>query len=147
MPPLHLNGWAIAVAALATIAIGFLWYGPLFGNAWLKEMAVPPDFKPDPALLKRSMLLMMVGAVLTAIVLAGGIQISRPSFWSSKAAADPSAALHGLYAALAAWLGFYVPMLLGAVAWETRSWRWFGINAGYHLAALMAAGMILAAWR
>ncbi len=147
MPPLHLNGWAIAAAALSTIAIGFLWYGPLFGNAWMKEMAMPPDFKPDPALLKRSMLLMMAGAVLTALVLACGIQISRPSFWNGKTSADLPAMLQGLCAALAAWTGFYVPVLLGAVAWESRSWRWFGINAGYHLAALLTAGIVLAVWR
>ena len=39
------------------------------------------------------------------------------------------------------------PMLLGGVAWENRSWKWFRINAGYHLMALLAAAMILAYWR
>jgi Protein of unknown function (DUF1761) len=145
MPPIPLNGLAIAAAALSAIAIGFLWYGPLFGNAWMKEMGVAPDFKPDPALLKRAMTLMIVGAILTAVALACGIAIGRPSTW--KAGADTAPAIHGLCAALFAWAGFYVPMLLGSVAWENRSWKWFGINAGYHFAALLAMGMILALWR
>ena len=146
MPPvIHLNGLAIAAAAASTIVIGFLWYGPLFGSAWMKEMGMAPDFKPDPALLKRSMLLMILGAALTAIALACGIEICRPSTW--KAGNDAPPAIYGLCAALFAWAGFYVPMLLGGVAWESRSWKWFGINAGYHFAALLAAGMILAHWR
>jgi len=33
------------------------------------------------------------------------------------------------------------------VAWEGRSWKLFGINAGYHLASLLAAAMILSYWR
>lgn len=141
----YLNGWVIAAAAASTIVIGFFWYGPLFGSAWMKEMAIAQDFKPDPALLKRSMLLMIAGAVLTAVVLAYGIEISRPSNW--KADGDAPPAIYGLGAALFAWTGFYVPMLLGSVAWESRSWKWFAINAGYHLVTLMAAGMILALWR
>ena len=152
MPPvIHLNGLAIAAAAASTIVIGFLWYGPLFGSAWMKEMGMAPDFKPDPALLKRSMLLMILGAVLTAIALACGIEICRPFMWQAwqawKAGDGAPPVIYGLGAALFAWAGFYVPMLLGGVAWESRSWKWFGINAGYHFSALLAAGMILAYWR
>ena len=145
---IYLNGLAIAAAAASSIVIGFVWYGPLFGSAWMKEMGVAPDFKPDPALLKRSMLLMIAGAFLTALVLACSIEISRPVLsqaWQGGGDAPP--ALFGLCVALFAWAGFYVPMLLGGVAWENRSWKWFGINAGYHLVAVLAAAMILVLWR
>jgi hypothetical protein len=142
---IYLNGWAIAAAALSTIVIGFLWYGPLFGTAWLKEMGVSPDFKPDPALLKRSMCLMIAGAILTAVALACGIEICRPSTWQTGDDAAP--AVYAVSAALFAWVGFYVPMLLGGVAWENRSWKWFRINAGFHFASLLAMGMILAFWQ
>ena len=146
MPPaLHLNWLAIGAAVITNIVIGFLWYGPILGNAWMKEMGMSPDFKPAPALLKRSMLLMVVSALLTVTVLACGIELSRPSTWD--AGEDASNAMVGLLAPLAVWIGFYVPMLLSGVAWENRSWKLFGINAGFHLAALLAAGMILAHWR
>ena len=75
MPAIHLNWLAIGVSVLSSVVIGFLWYGPILGNAWMKEMGVAPDFKPDPALLKRSMLLMILGALLTAVMLACVIQI------------------------------------------------------------------------
>lgn len=143
---IYLNGLAIAAAAASSIVIGFVWYGPLFGSAWMKEMGVAPDFKPDPALLKRPMLLMIAGAFLTAVVLACSIEIGRLSqAWQGGSDAPP--AIFGLGVALFAWAGFYLPLLLGGVAWENRSWKWFGINAGYHLVALLAAAMILAHWR
>ena len=145
MPPIHLNGLAIAAAAASTIVIGFLWYGPLFGTAWMKEMGVAPDFKPNPALLKRAMLLMMAGALFTAIALACGIELCRPLTW--RAGNDAAPAMYGLCVALAAWAGFCVPMLLGGVAWENRSWKWFGINAGYHFVTLLTAAMLLTYWR
>jgi hypothetical protein len=53
----------------------------------------------------------------------------------------------GFYSAFFTWIGFYVPLLLSGVAWENKSWKLFGINAGYYFTALLAAGMILAFWR
>lgn len=145
LPLLSLHWPAIVAAVLANIAIGFLWYGPVLGSAWMKEMGMPPDFRPDPALLKRSMLLMVVSALSTAIVLACAIALARPSSWGLGQ--DWSDGAYGLLIALTVWIGFYVPLLLNGVAWENRSWKLFAINAGYHLVALLAAGLILAHWR
>ncbi|MBM3342214.1 MAG: DUF1761 domain-containing protein [Betaproteobacteria bacterium] len=138
---IELNGWAIAAAVAANIVIGFLWYGPLLGSAWMREMGLPYDFKPDATRMQRSLLLM----VLSAVVLACAIQVLRPSTWA--AGEDAANTFYALLGAGAVWIGFYVPVLLSGVAWENRSWKLFGINAGYHLAALLAAGMILAHWR
>lgn len=140
MPAIHLNWLAIGTSVLSSVVIGFLWYGPILGNAWMKEMGVAPDFKPAPALLKRSMMLMILGALLTAVMLACVIQILQLSSWKS------GDSLLGLTVSLGAWIGFYLPLLLSGVAWENRSWRLFGINAGYHLTALLVAAMILAHW-
>jgi Protein of unknown function (DUF1761) len=141
---IYLNGWAILAAAAATITIGFLWYGPLFGGAWMKEMAMPADFKPEAAVLKRSMWLMLAGALLTAVVMAYAIALFRTS--TVVAAAHLPSVMLGVVVACVAWLGFCVPMLLGTVAWESRSWRLFRINAGYHGVTLLVSGVILAAW-
>jgi hypothetical protein len=40
-----------------------------------------------------------------------------------------------------------VPLLLGAIAWEGKSWTLFGINAAYHFLNLQIIAMILAYWR
>ena len=36
-PPVEINYLAVLVAAIASMALGFLWYGPLFGNQWKKQ--------------------------------------------------------------------------------------------------------------
>lgn len=46
-------------------------------------------------------------------------------------------------ATLFTWLGFYLPVDLGAVAWEKKSWKLFGINTGYHFTMLLVAAVIL----
>ena len=146
MPPFITLHWpAIAAAVVSNIVIGFLWYGPLLGKAWMKEMGLSPDHKPDTAAMKRSMILMLISALLTAYVLAWSVEVWRPSVW--KAGTDAASATYGFYAALFTWIGFFVPVLLAGVAWENKSLRLFGINAGYHFVALMAAAMILAHWR
>ena len=30
-----INFWAVLVATLSTFAVGAVWYGPLFGKAWM----------------------------------------------------------------------------------------------------------------
>lgn len=131
-------------AVVATITIGFIWYGPVFGRVWMQEMEMPTDFNPEAALLKRSMLLMLAGALITSVAMAYVIALCRTS--TVMAAAQLSNVMLGMVVACVVWLGFCVPMLLGAVAWESRSWRLFGINAGYHGLTLLVSGVILAVW-
>ena len=144
-PDIHLNYLAILAAMLANIAIGFGWYGPLFGKAWMKEVGMSPDHKPAPGVMTRAMILMVIGAFLTVFVLAHSVEVWRPSSW--KLGPDAPSATYGFYSAFFTWIGFYVPLLLSGVAWENKSWKLFSINAGYYFTALLAAGMILAFWR
>lgn len=145
VPEINLNYLAILAAVASNIVLGFLWYGPLFGRAWMKEVGMDPARKPEPRVFARAMVLMVIGALLTAFVLAVSIEVWRPSSWN--AGPDAPNAIYGFFTAFFVWVGFYVPLLAGSVAWENRSWKLFGINAGYYFAALLAAGMILAFWR
>ena len=144
-PVMQLNYWAVLAAMAAAIVIGFLWYGPILGKAWMKEMGMSPDQKPGPGVMQRAMILMVIGSLLTAAMLALGIEVWRLSDWRLGLSAPN--ATYGFFAPFFAWLGFYVPLLFGAVAWENRSWKLFGINAGYHFVSLQAMGVILAQWR
>ena len=41
-----INPWAVLVAAVATMVIGFLWYSPiLFARPWMRLMGCDPDDK------------------------------------------------------------------------------------------------------
>ena len=144
-PVMQLNYWAVLAAMAAVIAIGFLWYGPILGKAWMKEMGMSPGQKPGPGVMQRAMILMVIGSLLTAAMLALGVELWRLSDWRL----GPSApnATYGFFAAFFAWIGFHVPLLLGSVAWENRSWKLFYINAAYQFVSLQAMGVILAHWR
>jgi uncharacterized protein DUF1761 len=144
-PEIHVNYLAIVAAIAANMVIGFLWYGPVFGSPWRKEMGVAPDAKPAAGAMRRSLILMVIGTFLMAWVLSYDIAVWRPSSW--KAGADQAAATYGFLSAFFIWLGYIVPLLLGSVAWENKSWKLFAINAGYWFIALLAMGMILAYWR
>ena len=147
-PKLLINYGAIAVAALAYFFIGWLWYSMfLFGKAWAKELKLPADFKPTPAAMVKSMLLMLAGCFLTSYVLTHAIQVWRPSVWGVTGVEDGPSYLYGIMAAGFTWVGYYLPLHLNGVAFEQKSWKLFGINAGYHFVALQAVGQILAHWR
>ena len=144
-PEIHPNYLAVLVCVAANFVLGFLWYGPLFGKSWAKEMKFPPDFKPATSQMMQAMALMVVGAFMTAFVLAHSVEVWRPSTW--KAGADAAGWTYGFFSALFTWFGFFVPILLGGVAWEGKSWKLFGINAAYHFVSLQIIGAILTHWR
>lgn len=143
-PDLQINYLAIVLAVVAKAVIGSLWYGPLFGRAWNRERGVGPDDRPAPAVLFRARVLRWLGMVLTVYVLALAVAVIRPSSWG--AGADDGVSMYGFLAALAVWIGFYVPQLLSRVAWEAASWRLLRIHALYHLVSLQVAAQILAYW-
>jgi len=144
-PQIHLNWIAIVVAVAVSFLFGGLWYGPLFGRAWKKEMGVPPDAKPTGAEMGKSLGLNVLGTFLTAFVLAHDVLGWRPSAWN--AGPDAAPAVYGFFAGFFAWLGFMVPVLLNGVSFERKSWRLFFINAAHQFLSLQIIGMILTFWR
>src|SRR3989338_10473535 len=137
MPEIHVNYLAVGAAVIANFVFGWLWYSPLlFAKPWAREMGMDMSKKPDPKVMMRGMILMIIGSFLVAWVLAHNAAVWRPSTWNVPGAADGPAALLGFQSGFFTWLGFFVPQLLGSVAWENRSWKLFGINAAYNFLAL-----------
>jgi hypothetical protein len=95
--------------------------------------------------MKQAMILMVIGTFLTTYVLAHEVLIWRPSVWN--AGVDSPSFVYGFFAGFFVWLGFYVPVLMGQVSWEGKSWKLFLINAAYYFVNLQLVGMILAFWR
>ncbi len=44
---LEINMVAILVAVVANFILGFIWYTPLFGKVWGREMGYDPNEKPE----------------------------------------------------------------------------------------------------
>jgi hypothetical protein len=144
-PDIHLNWIAIAVSVVVSFAVGGLWYGPLFGAAWRKEMGVPADAKPMGGAMGKSLGINIVGTFLTAFVLAHEVAVWRPSVW--HAGADSAPAVYGFFAGFFTWLGFAVPVLLNGVSFEGKSGKLFAINAAFLFVSFEIIAMILSFWR
>ncbi|MFQ6616015.1 MAG: DUF1761 domain-containing protein [Fidelibacterota bacterium] len=133
---------AILVAVVANFVLGFVWYTPLFGRPWAKEMGFDPDQKIPGSEMVRGMIFMVIGNFLLAYVLAHNIAVWNPETWG-LGPSEMSVVSTAGQAAFFTWLGFFLPVDLGRVAWEKKSWKLFGINTGYHFATLLVASLIL----
>lgn len=142
MENIHVNMLAILIAVVANFILGFLWYTPLFGKAWAKEMGFDLTVKPPASALVKGMVFMVIGNFLMAYVFAHNIAVWNPVTWGQPAS-TMSPMQNAFMAAIFTWLGFYFPVDLGRVAWEKSSWKLFFINTGYHFVMLLVAAMII----
>ncbi|MDE1919886.1 MAG: DUF1761 domain-containing protein [Candidatus Omnitrophica bacterium] len=120
-PITHESNLGLLIAVIASFVFGAIWYGPLFGRTWaaLNGMKVPEDCckgKKPPA---KSLLLTFVGTCLTVFALAYIMGVYKP------------VCIFG--PALIVWAGFVVPLLLSSIAWESKPWKLFAINAVFYL--------------
>ena len=140
---ISINYWAVVVSAVASMVIGFLWYGPLFGKAWSKLMGwgdmTPEKMKEMQKKAMSGYAIQFVGALLMAYTLAHALIFAsaylNASGWSA-----------GLMAGFWNWLGFVVPVTVGSMLWEGKPVKLWFLNAGYFLVNLLLMGVILALW-
>ena len=129
-----LNWWAILVATIAGFLLGGIWYGPLFGKAWLRAIGKREEDLGSPAI---PMTLSFVTAFATALLMA----LLMNALPTIKTVFD--GALLGLYIGV----GF----IAAAMASDYAFCRWptqlFFIQAGYRVAYSVIMGAILAGWR
>ena len=137
--PLHISYVAVIVATIANFFFGFLWYTPLFGKAWARELNFNTSGTPKKGEMARGLIFSLIGNFLLAFVLA-----HDNAAWGfvpeMKGASTGSIIANS---AIFTWLGFYLPVDLNRVSWERASWKLFGINTTYHLLSLVIAATIL----
>lgn len=138
---------SIVLAALASFFIGFLWYTPLFGKAWAREMQMDADVKPDGKVMAKGLSLSIVGQFLTAFVLWHVIMVFVPTLWGETLGAgdvtNAPAWSYAFWGGLFVWLGFFVPAQMTRMAWEGASIKLALINASHDLVRLQAMAFIL----
>ncbi len=125
------NYLAVAGAAVASMAIGMLWYGPLFGKKWMSLMGLK-SMKMGSSM---SPLYGFIGALVMSYVLANIV-----GFSGAKTLAD--GAITGFWV----WLGFIAVMGSHTVIWENKPKELYFLNMGYWILNLLVMGAILAAW-
>jgi hypothetical protein len=145
MHVMGVNVWAVLVGALATMAVGFLWYSPLlFANPWMKLMGYDPNDKAKIAEMQKSAgamyTLSLIASVLSAAVLAKIIGVAVVS-------SPVGAAIVGMEIAFAVWLGFVTTVQLTGALFTKQPAKLYAINTGYQLVCYLVMGAILGAWR
>jgi hypothetical protein len=129
----NLNWLAILVATLIGFAIGGVWYGPLFGNAWLAALGKKlEDIQPSPA----PYIISFVTALITAIVLAMLIQ-----------ALGITSVYGGLHLGFAVGAGLIATAMASDAAFCGWGFNLFLIQAGYRVTYAIVMGIILAVWQ
>jgi hypothetical protein len=135
----QINYIAVIVAIVANFILGFIWYTPLFGKAWARELKMDTSVKPTSGQMAKGLITTLIGNFLLVYVFAHNIEA-----WTFVPNMNEmSAAGTILNSAIFTWLGFFVPVDLNTVMWEGKSWKFFFINTVYHLLTLLIAATIL----
>lgn len=141
MESISVNYWAILAGAVLSMAIGAIWYGPLFGKQWMEIMGVDPgDAETAKKMQKTAGPLYLVQFVLTlfqVLVLAHLV-------------AD-TARVGGLERSMWIWAAFVIPTLAGSAMWTNDpgrlKWKRFLIQAGYQFILFAVFGLLLQFWK
>jgi hypothetical protein len=140
----HLNYWAILVAGLSNMVIGFIWYGPLLGKAWATEMGWKEKSAEEMALMKKKAMWMYPQQFIGALIMAFVFAHVFAAFWGASIERTLG---NGLMGAFWMWLGFIAVLKYGDKLWGGKSIKLFFIDSGYWLVSLLAMGAILTCWK
>lgn len=160
---MEMNFYSVFVAALTTLFVGFVWYGPLFGKAWMKETALTEEDLKKGSMVKIfgltyifSVMIGMVMQLLTihqfgALGMVGGPELAataQPSFAAFMADYGMAfrtfkhGALHGFMSGL--FLAF--PLIAINGLFERKSWKYIFIHSGYWTVVMTIMGAIVCGW-
>ncbi len=126
------NWWAILVATAAVFVLGGLWYGPIFGKAWLTAIGkTEDDIQPSPA----PFIISFLTALFTTIVLAALIRSLGINTLGG-----------GLLLGATTGVGFIATAMASDSAFCGWGMPLFLIQSGYRVLYSILMGGILAAW-
>jgi Na+/H+ antiporter NhaA len=130
------NWLAILVGAIAWFIIGALWYGPLFGKAWMASTGIDPRAsgeRPSAAIYVFPLLAYLVATVALAML----------------AEATGSSTLgHGIILGVVVGVGFGLTLYAVEAVFGSRPkpGSWFLITGAYQLIGVVVASVIVTVW-
>lgn len=139
----------LALAILANVVIGFLWYAAWSptGKVWIRETKMDVNTKIPAATMAVSMGLMLLGALFMMFVFTNTMTVYKDAFRNTATggiAGYDLTALDGAFGGFMTWLGFIVPLGFNRISFERGSWSLFWVNSGYYLVTLVVAGVLIA---
>ena len=127
-----INWLAVIVGVVISNALGFLWYGPLFGKAWAKGLGKKmEDLQGSPSMY----VVTVVASLVTMVVLAAAV-----------AAFGSSTIVEGAVVGALLWFGIGATQSYVGATFEGRSMGVWQISALYNLVVFVVMGAVFAAW-
>jgi len=123
---------------VAAIAIGWVWYGSLFGKKWMKLAGMKKKDVENGSWTP--MYVMVALALLQAFILSHFIVYSQYFY------PDLNGIVLGLITGFWAWLGFSGAAIINNHMFSKRSNELIKIDAGNTFVTLLVMGAILGAW-
>ena len=127
------------IAAVVMTALGYLWFGPIFGRFYNSAMGVSPEMAGSS---KKSMMPKMVlDFVMSFIMFLGFLMILN----IAQAGTYSSAILFGALF----WVFIIMPNKASSAIWSNKttkdSWVLFGITASYSLVSFVVSALLFIA--
>ncbi|MDA9333851.1 DUF1761 domain-containing protein [Polaribacter sp.] len=164
---MEMNFNVLFLAALVPMIIGFVWYGPLFGNAWMKEMGFTKESLAGTNMVKTLIIsyvfsFFIASFLMFAVIHQSGVYSTlagEPGFnekagegfaffqdfintYGDRFRTFGHGALHGVITSI-----FFVLPILSIVAlFEKKTVKYVAINAGYWMVTLAIMGGIVCQW-
>lgn len=129
---MEINFYAVLISAVISMVIGAIWYGPLFGEKWLKIIKISPeDLAKREEMKKNAGPLYALQFVLTIVTLGA---FNYLIVWLPQL---PIGCI-----AFTMWIGFIMPTIAGGAMWNNDSkevsWARFLIQSGYQFVLFAA---------
>jgi hypothetical protein len=136
MSELHINYYAVVVAAILNMVVGAVWYGPImFAKQWMEINNIKPEdmqnVNPLP-MYAQSVIVTIVSYFVLALAIAVTNTVSMTG---------------GMSLAFWLWLGFIVPVQYTANLFSSKKITAFFLDTGYQLITMLIAGGLIAVWR
>ena len=133
MEDVMINWLAVGAASLVGFVLGFLWYGPLFGKAWMAEVGMTEEDAKKGNMAKifgLSFVFQFIMAYCLAMFFGNEVDAQMGAFYGF---------LTGF-----AW----VALAIGVNAlYEQKSFKYIFINGGFWAIVFTLMGLIIGAWR
>lgn len=139
-----INIWAVLVAAVVHIVIGFVWYSPaLFGKAWILLMGwniETLDGKAEWEKRQKDMNKTWIFTVLGALILSYALAYFVSMFFAETVG-------DALRLGFIAWLGFIATTSFINTVFTGKSKKLWAIDNGYPLVSMLVMSVIFVLWQ
>jgi hypothetical protein len=133
-----INLWAVLVSAIASMVIGSIWYGPLFGKMYMSLMGMDQWSPEKKTAMKNKMMWSYLGQFVASVLMF--FVLDGLFVWS----APMQTVYFGMWLAFFMWLGFMLPLIFGNILWGGKA-KMFWLQAGNTLITILVAGAIIGA--